>query len=702
MKTFGRNAGLVVMSIVVAIFFQASAAFTQLAPALPQALKQRSVRSKPAKTILNSRLRSDVIVLKFREGTRVRERLGQLEADLTNISANEEQLLQRANLPRQRIFQDLAQINTLIGPNSKHYVKRLFTRSEQELDAEKRDGESRIAEELADLNLYFYILITDAKARETEQFIDQLNALDIVELAYAQPIAEPAVADAASTSTDFTIRQGYVDAAQSSRTFLKNGVDALYARLFPGGRGDGIRIIDIEQGWNLTHEDLPPVFFQAGPNLGDSKHRNHGTAVLGELVAIENSYGITGIAPRSTIGVSSAIDRTCIVPGLCWVTDDLDNSVNTSSAQLGFGDILIIEQHAKGPSSGSTAPSCNPDQFEYVPMEYWDAHFDAIKQATSRGIIVVEAAGNGSMNLDSTIYNGKFDRSQRDSGAILVGAGSSDGRSPLCFTNFGSRVDLQGWGHNVMTLGYGGESFDQPDPALRFNGLDDNRWYTRTFSGTSSATPIVAGAAADLQGFRKARGLAAFSPYKMRDFLVQTGTAQASDSKHIGPLPNLRKAIDAHAPKRTLKVTFLNVKIVDNVFAGAQDLAFTFWVNDGAARYPSTGTVSFPQSVPVALPASLNITTQEILDGGLTVFVSTNLQSVVSFNPKTHQVNSIWDRPLNVLHFFPTGTDFTSGNIASIRVGGGSRTFTDRSADLSGYFEIAYRVEEVPNLVFAQ
>src|SRR5262245_16341000 len=93
-------------------------------------LKQRVVRAKPARTILNpAKARADVVIIKFREGTHVRERSGQLEADLSNLSDVEERLLQRANLPRQRLFQDLAQVNTTIGPNSKRFVTRLFTRA---------------------------------------------------------------------------------------------------------------------------------------------------------------------------------------------------------------------------------------------------------------------------------------------------------------------------------------------------------------------------------------------------------------------------------------------------------------------------------------------------------------------------------------------------------------------------------------------
>jgi hypothetical protein len=320
-------------------------------------------------------------------------------------------------------------------------------------------------------------------------------------------------------------------------------------------------------------------------------------------------------------------------------------------------------------------------------MEFFGANFDAIKSATARGIIVVEAAGNGSMDLDSSIYGGAFNRLVRDSGAIIVGAGSSGGRVPLCFTNFGSRVDLQGWGENVATLGRGD---------IRINGTDDRQWYSTSFSGTSSASPIVVGAAASIQGLRKNRGLGAFTSTAMRDFLRQTGVPQASNPKQIGPLPNLRAAIDAHAPKRTLKVTFLNVKVVDNVFAGPHALSFNFTVNNKSAQFPVGGaTASFLQGVPVSFPPNFSLTGQEILNEGLTVQASTTLRSVLKFHPKTGLLISVWNRPVKLLSFYPTGSSFSSSPI----VFGGSKTFTERSTDASGYFELTYRVEVMP-LVF--
>jgi len=650
----------------------------------PQAatLKPRTAHGKPATTILNpANARTDVVVVKFIEGTHIRERAGQLEADLRNLSDAEERHLQRANLARQRLFQELAQINAAIAPNTKRLVKRLFSRPEAELDAEKREGEANTGEELADLNLYHQIVIADAKADETERLINQLNALDIVEVAYAEAFSQVAAADIAPTTPDFTGSQGYFSPAATG-TNTTNGIDVNYARLFAGTRGNDVRIIDVEHGWNLTHEDAPGTFFQAGTNSSTTEDRQHGIAVLGELAAAENAFGMTGIVPQSPVGVSSNTGRS------------FPEAVNSAASALRSGDIMLIELHQAGPDSGLTAP-CNADQFEFVPMEFSDANFDAIKSATSRGIIVVEAAGNGSMDLDSSIYNGKFNRSIRDSGAIMVGAGSFTGRAPLCFTNFGGRVDVQGWGENVATLGNRFTNGSNQLPGnIQVNGSDANQFYRTNFGGTSSASPIVAGAAASIQGLRKARGLSAFTSVAMRDFLRQTGVAQAVSSKQIGPLPNLKAAIDAHAPKRTLKVTFQSIKVVDNVFAGPHAMTFNFTVNNKATSF--TGT--FPQATSVALPAGLSLTGQEILDDGLLVFVSANLRSIITRDPKTLQITSVLSRPVRVIHFFPTGTSFTTNPLVAF---GASKTFTDRSTDANGFFEVTYKVEVVSSLVLA-
>jgi subtilisin family serine protease len=152
--------------------------------------------------------------------------------------------------------------------------------------------------------------------------------------------------------------------------------------------------------------------------------------------------------------------------------------------------------------------------------------------------VIIAAAGNGGENLDHAAYRKRFDRSHRDSGAILVGAGGPPragfaDRERLDFSNYGRRVDVQGWGRKVATLDYG--------DLQACTGAD--RHYTGEFAGTSSASPIVAGAAVILQGVARSRGTL-LSPRELRALLVSTGTPQAGNTREsIGPRPDLARAL---------------------------------------------------------------------------------------------------------------------------------------------------------------
>src|SRR5262249_52159197 len=150
-------------------------------------------------------------------------------------------------------------------------------------------------------------------------------------------------------------------------------------------------------------------------------------------------YGVTGIANGASFGVQSVAD------------DNVADAINTAAAQLSAGDIINIEFQFFGPSSGTTCP-CNCPPYEMVPGGWENAEFDAIQSATSASVIVTEPAGNGGMDLDDARYKSAFDRTKRFSGAIMVGAGTASNGAPECFTNYGSRVDLHGWGDGVTTL----------------------------------------------------------------------------------------------------------------------------------------------------------------------------------------------------------------------------------------------------------
>lgn len=425
-------------------------------------------------------------------------------------------------------------------------IKRLFKDfSEDKLERDKIVLEHKTRQELANLNSYYEIDVTNPS--EAEQLVNRLNALDIVEIAYCQPKPEVA-GDIDPPTPDYSAEQDYREAAPA-------GVDADYANTLPGGDGSGVKIIDLENAWQTTHEDLekalngiiggePPSYWST----------DHGTAVLGELIAGDNGYGVTGICPGADVGMISSFYRNTA------------EAIYLAVENLEAGDIILIEQHAPGPHYDFES---RDDQLGFVCMEYWQANYDAMLYAWANGITVVEAAGNGSENFDDPVlYGSLFDTTYRNSHAIIAGAGyayiSPDNLKKLDFSNYGERVNLQGYGRNVYTTGYG--DLFEPD-------YDVDQRYTAYFSGTSSASPIVTGAVACLQGYYKALYGWPMNADQIRDALVATGTPQEGNlSLHIGPRPDLQAAIPI-------------VKAPSNIYASPPMIDAEVLDGNGATEY---------------------------------------------------------------------------------------------------------------------
>jgi subtilisin family serine protease len=341
-----------------------------------------------------------------------------------------------------------------------------------------------------------------------------------------EPAFEPAfIASNDALAPACPVKTPTYDARQEYRKAL--GVDEVWN--VDGARGKGISLADVEGEWNEKHEDLPSdrITHIAGVRQKSAAWRRHGTAVLGVVAARDNGAGMLGLAPDVERIVTSSLGRIGAARALY-----------EAAKALSPGDVLIVELHGPGPNHRGRG------QEGFVPMEWWQPEFDAIKWATQKGVIVVEAGGNGGEDLDAAVYQGKFDRRVRDSGALVVGAGAparwpeGPERSRLEFSNYGARVDVQGWGRNVATLDYG-DLQGCASPA---------RDYTALFSGTSSASPIVAGAVVALQGAVKARfgDRALLTPLQMRALLVETGTPQTGGTReHIGPMPNVARALAA-------------------------------------------------------------------------------------------------------------------------------------------------------------
>ena len=362
----------------------------------------------------------------------------------------------------------------------------------------------------------------------------KLQAHDLVEEAYVEggPVPPPVFA----IDDPRSVNQDYLDAAPG-------GIDARWAWQYADG--SGVRFVDLERGWTLNHEDLAGANITLISGLNQDWH-GHGTAVLGEVVAVDNMRGGVGIAPGATARVVSQ-----------WRTA---TNYNTAAAILSAGqamsrgDVLLLEAQT---TFGTQ---------QRLPVEVETAVFDAIRHVVDDGIIVIEAAGNGGHDLDAFVNTANrqvLNRNSndfRDSGAIMVGAATSTApHSRLNFSCHGSRIDCYGWGESIDTTGDGSTG-------------NLTNTYTTGFSGTSGASPMVAGAAVLLQSWRKPRSQA-YSPEIMRDLLtshLNTPSANPA-SDRIGVMPNLRAILEAEIENEKWKPFRRNYMALAYILFGVID-----------------------------------------------------------------------------------------------------------------------------------
>ncbi len=407
-----------------------------------------------------------------------------------------------------------------------------------------------------DLSVYYEV---NAPDKDLERLAATLLKNEHIAGAYIQPIPEMAglpeefmlnPSPAPPVSPDFSARQTYLDPAPG-------GIDARYAWSVSGGRGWNVRIVDVEGAWQFAHEDLAQMNggLVAGTQTTDVDWRNHGTAVMGEIGGDHNGIGVMGICPDARLAGST----------IFGAGNSIATAIVAAANTLVAGDIILIELHTAGPRFGFAGRA---DQLGYIAMEWFPDVFDAVRYATNRGIIVVSAAGNGAENLSDPLYDVRpagfpatwvnpFRRTVgKDSGSVIVGAGApppgthgrnwGPDRSRLGFSNYGSCVDAQGWGREVTTLAYGDLQ----------GGINETQWYTDTFAGTSSASPIIVGALGCVQGYLRANGRIPMSPARARDLLRATGSPQQDGpngpiAQRIGNRPNLRQMIGAVSGQNT-------------------------------------------------------------------------------------------------------------------------------------------------------
>ncbi|HEX5430183.1 MAG TPA: S8 family peptidase [Patescibacteria group bacterium] len=225
----------------------------------------------------------------------------------------------------------------------------------------------------------------------------------------------------------------------------------------------------VDTGIHSSHLDLNDGRVVAGfdmttgeiiPANSDSDDNGHGTAVAGVIGAIPNNQkGISGInwvvsmMPVKVLNSEGKGDISVIAEGIMWAADHGADVINLSLGGSGF------------PNSSDLA--------------------NAVSYAYSKGSLVIAAAGNDKadqgLNLDQNpVYPVCEDNGQN----MVLGVAASDiSDRKSDFSNFGINcVDITAPGQEILTT-----AFFPSDPS------DNVLIYA---SGTSLATPVVAGVAA--------------------------------------------------------------------------------------------------------------------------------------------------------------------------------------------------------------
>ncbi|MBS3953554.1 MAG: S8 family serine peptidase [Methylomicrobium sp.] len=255
--------------------------------------------------------------------------------------------------------------------------------------------------------------------------------------------------------------------AQQYASQITKAVDAWNIQI-----GDpSIKIAVLDEGVDTLHEDLGPAIVGAYDGIDNDTFQEpnpwdaHGTACSGLAAAIpNNNKGVRGIGGGcSLLAVRIARSES---NGGNWVTS---NSIIARSIDWAWQNNASILSNSWGGGSPSTA--------------IVNAFERARKQGRGgKGCVIIIAAGNesGSVSFPGNLPNVLTVSASNERDQFKTKT-SSDGEN-WWGSNFGPEVDIAAPGvHNITTDISGSNGYSQTD-------------YISTFNGTSSATPIVAGA----------------------------------------------------------------------------------------------------------------------------------------------------------------------------------------------------------------
>lgn len=222
-------------------------------------------------------------------------------------------------------------------------------------------------------------------------------------------------------------------------------------------KGEGIKVCVLDTGLDHRHPDIV-TNFKMGVNFttangGDSMDRQgHGTHCAGLIAASDNTFGVVGVAPKADLYIGKVLGDDG-AGSIEWIIEGIEYAIRQKV------DII------------SMSLGCSQDP--------GPALHDAIKRARAAGIVIVAASGNENTGVG---WPANYDE------VIAVGA-VDKAMDRAMFSNHGEELDVAAPGVDILSTYL-------------------NKKYAK-LSGTSMATPIVAGTIALIQSFARRNGLKA-------------------------------------------------------------------------------------------------------------------------------------------------------------------------------------------------
>ncbi len=284
---------------------------------------------------------------------------------------------------------------------------------------------------------------------EVTKELDQIEVLQVEIPARAAERVSDALEKASSVS--FVEENGPMKAHAQTTPW---GIDRVFgdgSYPFPtweSSTGKGVGVAVLDTGIDIRHKDLAVTGGYAAINCFPAGHcarpwdddNGHGTHVAGTVAALDNDQGVVGIAPEAELYAVKVLDGdgagswATVADGITWAAR---NNIEIINLSLGGGHSNTVKE--------------------------------AVEYAADQGTLMIASAGNSGPSEDSVNYPAAYPE--------VMAVTATDKNNELAdFSSRGSEVELAAPGVSI------------------YSTLADNSY--DTYSGTSMASPHVAGIAA--------------------------------------------------------------------------------------------------------------------------------------------------------------------------------------------------------------